>query len=547
VSEDERNLTLERRLKPDAPIPPPDQLHAGMHLKLSGRAFTIREIGRARCVGGEGQLPFPVEPDEEYPYLDLATPDGEHFATVEYDAEGEVHAYMGRPLEHEQVSLDGPRPQRDEDLSAGAADVDCPNCGAPLERPGDRVVETIVCAYCGAQNDLTGASARVMGINPQGLNPRFKLQVGQAGTFDGVRYEVCGRLLQKDEEGFESREYLLWHPDKGYLWLAEEDGHWILNRPTRQAPKPDPLMVGPLLKAKAPIKIGDQPFEFYEKAEVHTVYVDGALPWRASVEDSFVCATMIAPPRQYEMESAGGEVEYFAGTYLEPGEVWSAFELGGEPPAPDGIHPAQPYHQSALARSLMIVGGIFALLNLALLAWSYLGASEQIVFERSFRAAEYTQEAMSEPFAVGDSKVMKLGLEAPVNDGWVAMDAALVDQTGAVQAEAGGEVSFYSGSDWTEGSQSSETYFQAPPAGTYRLVLEGERGDNLAGSSTVRVRLYQGGLLSRYYLVMAIVMGLFPAFEILRRRLFEARRWSPVMEDDDDDDDEEDGLLSLIS
>ena len=33
----------------------------------------------------------------------------------------------------------------------------------------------------------------------------------------------------------------------------------------------------------------------------------------------------------------------------------------------------------------------------------------------------------------------------------------------------------------------------------------------------------------------------------LKRRLFEARRWSPVMEDDDDDDEEEGGLLSLIS
>ncbi len=551
VSEDERNLILERRLKPDGPVPPADQLQPGMQLTLSGKTFSVREVGRARCVGGEGQLPFPVLPDEEYPYLDIATVDGREFGTVEYDEEGELHAFLGRPLTHEQVTLDAPRPVVEKDVSDRARDVECPNCGAPLERPAGREVETLVCAFCGAQNDLTGAEARVMGVNPKGEDPRFRLEIGQAGTFDGVRYEVCGRMLYRDEESYESREYLLYHPDRGYLWLAEEDGHWVLSRPTRRAPSPDPLTAGPLLKAKAPIKVGDEEFAFYEAVDVSLVYVDGALPWLASVTQTFRTADLIAPPRIFGIENQGGEVEYFLGTYKTPEEIWKAFGLTPPPPEPAGIHPAQPFSRSSLAGTLLVVGAIFAALNLALLAWSYLEAGEERIFHQKFGSQEYLTETISEPFEVGPGKVMKLGLHAPVDNSWIAMDAALVNLEGQVLAEAWGDVSYYRGVEggerWHEGSQDSESYFRGPPPGTYRMILKAEGGagsggpgpqglEKMAAGVPLTVRLYQGGVMSRYFLIAAILLGLFPLFEYLRRRLFEARRWGPVEEDDDDDD-----------
>jgi hypothetical protein len=41
-------------------------------------------------------------------------------------------------------------------------------------------------------------------------------------------------------------------------------------------------------------------------------------------------------------------------------------------------------------------------------------------------------------------------------------------------------------------------------------------------------------VMTRYFLLALIATALFPLLEILRKILFEKRRWGPVTEDDDD-------------
>ena len=410
LSEGGRQLALSRPLKLEEEAPDPEDIQVGFRIKLSGHVFSVREMGQARCVGGEGQLPFTLLPGEQYPYMDIATLDGKHSGTLEYDEEGEPHAYLGQPLTHEQLTVNDERPA--VAASHEGKDVDCPNCAAPLEKPSDREVRTLVCSYCGAQLDLSAAQANVMGINSDKVRPNFLLEVGQAGTFAGQRYEVSGRLLYRDNWGFEGREYVLFNPDRGYLWLAEENGHFILSRPTKQAPTT--LVFN--LEPKYPVKVGDQEFLFYEETSVRIAYVDGALPWLARVSDQFKAATLVAPPKQFGIESDGGEISYFVGDYMTPAEVWKAFGLRGEPWEVKGVHAAQPYIESPSAKGLQWIGLIFAGLNLLLLAWSSLG-SGQLVLHAKLTPAEYTQEHLTERFAVEGDGVMHLKLTAPVNNG----------------------------------------------------------------------------------------------------------------------------------
>ena len=74
-----------------------------------------------------------------------------------------------------------------------------------------------------------------MGVNPR-EEAAVPVKIGRRGKFLGHTYQVCGRLLYEDDEGCQTREYLLFCPAEGYLWLAEEEGHYVLNRPTQQAP-----------------------------------------------------------------------------------------------------------------------------------------------------------------------------------------------------------------------------------------------------------------------------------------------------------------------
>ncbi len=535
VSEDERKLSLELPVAAPDGLPPLEELHTGFTISLAGTGYTVRELGQATCVGGEGQLPFAIQPDEQYRYADLASLDGASFATLEYDKESAPTCFAGQVLSHEQLTIDDERPPSTAGGHEGR-NIKCPNCDAALEVTGSREVKTQVCDYCGAQNDLTGAEAKVMGVNPQDYDPGFYFEIGQGGTFDGSVYEVCGRILSEDDEGYLSREYLLHNPDAGYLWLSEENNHYLLNRPTQQAPNINPFY----LAAKQTVKAGGRTYQFYESGTTRLVYVDGALPWQASSGDRNSYADLIAPPYMFQVEQSEQEVEYFIGEYITVEQVWNAFSSDQAMPSTYGVHPAQPFSRGPMARTLMTLGGLFALLNLLLLGWS-LGSGGEVIFNKKFSANDYLKESLSEPFTVGPQRVMGLKIAAPLNNSWLALQVALVNSADQVVQEMESDISYYQGVEggesWSEGSRTSTTYGIAPPPGTYRLLFKGAGGTGNAGSAgqeRLQVALVQGVVLTRYFLAAFIITLLFPLFEIVRKRMFETRRWAAVIEDDDD-------------
>ncbi len=535
LSEDERELSFERAAS-TGDVPPAGDLYPGLAIAVDGEAYTVREVGEALCEGGEGQLPFTIHPGEMYPYADLASSDGARFATLEYDEDEGATCFAGQVLTHEQLSIDDERPPSTAGGHEGQ-NIRCPNCDAPLELVGGRDVETLICDYCGAQNDLTGAQAKVVGVNPKDLDPGFYFEIGRGGTFDGDVYEVCGRMMYEDDEGYVAREYLLHNPDAGYLWLAEENNHYILNRPTQAAPNVNPFYLAP----KQTVKAGDRTYKFYESGSSRLVYVDGALPWQARSGDRNSYADLVAPPYMYQVEQTDKEVEYFIGEYMKPEDVFAAFSWDEPVPGTYGVHPAQPFHRGPLARTLMVLGAIFALVN-GLMLFASFGSDQDVIFNKKYGPDAYLKESLSEPFTIGESNIMGLKIAAPLNNSWIALQVALVDSSDKVVQEMESDISYYhgveGGESWSEGSRSSSTYGKSPPPGTYRLLFKasggmGNRGTRARGEN-LQIALVQGVMLSRYFLAAFIFSLLFPVFEFVRKRLFEARRWAAVMGDDDD-------------
>jgi hypothetical protein len=536
LSEDERKLSFEKIIRPDAPLPGAENLNIGQQLSLGGTIFSVREKGMALCVGAEGQLPFTIVPDESYPFVDLATLDGSQFATLEYDEEEQPHVFLGQDLHHEQLTIDEEKPApADVDKSAGAEDIDCPSCGAPLEKPKDPGAQTVVCVYCGSQNKLEGAAATVMGTNPKDFRHGFVFEVGQKCTFSKINYEVAGRMFYLDPEGYSSREYLLFNPDKGYLWLAEENGHYVLNRPTRQAPATNPLNI---YSPKTTIQVGKKKYKFFEQGSTKLAYVDGALPWLAKSGDEFRYADLCQPPYVFGVESDGEEVEYFTGEYLNIAHVQEAFKLKTPLGSPAGVHPGQPFLRSPTVKSLMWIAAIFALIQLLLLGWSATGAGEEEVFKQRFSLADLKEEHLAGPMTIGSRPIMKMELIAPVRNAWYALEIALVNDREEVVAETFGEVAYYQGVEggesWSEGSTKTTQYFLAPKPGDYKILLKGQGDSRLASNLAISLSFSQGGILSRYFLALFILMALIPVFEWTRQFLFEKRRWAPVTGDDDD-------------
>lgn len=323
LSEDERELFLERPVPPEGTeFIPAFELAPGKAVELENTPFTVRETGAATCVGGWGQLPFTVLPGEQYPYADLASTDGTRFATLEYDNDGTPRAFVGTPLKHEQLVV---RERAGAEFTAAqqqTTGIQCASCGAPLERPdAGREIQTLGCAYCGAQNDLGGAAARVMGKNPADFEAGFEFDIGARAEFDGTAYEVCGRMLSDDGEGYQTRLYLLWHAERGYRYLQEEDGEYCLLEATLQAPARDPFS----LDEGDQVSVAGKRFRFVEQGRMYVGYVDGAFPWRVAVGEHSDYADFEAGKEVYGAERSGDEIEYFRGYTLPTRQVRRAF------------------------------------------------------------------------------------------------------------------------------------------------------------------------------------------------------------------------------
>jgi uncharacterized protein DUF4178 len=74
-------------------------------LQLNGNWYEIRDIQKAYCIAGEGELPFRVGPGYEAPLIDLA---GEinTFATIDYSEKSPL-VFLGEYVEFDELHLSG--------------------------------------------------------------------------------------------------------------------------------------------------------------------------------------------------------------------------------------------------------------------------------------------------------------------------------------------------------------------------------------------------------------------------------------------------------
>ena len=171
-----------------------------------------------------------------------------------------------------------------------------------------------MCNACGSGLALDEAEMRVLGKNV-GKEPGFTLKIGMPLKLEGTRYEVMGRLSYSEPEGkieYVSWEYVLYNPDAGYLWLSEEGGHFTLSRVghVRVAMPPIPV-------TKMKVNVGQETFRVYEKGILTLRWVDGAIPWRATVGEKTRYTHLIKPPEYLDQEITGSEVEIFRGRYVD--------------------------------------------------------------------------------------------------------------------------------------------------------------------------------------------------------------------------------------
>jgi len=212
-----------------------------------------------------------------------------------------------------------------------------------------------------------------------------------------------------------------------------------------------------------------------------------------------------------------------------------------------GVAANQPSNASRFRRQSPWALGVFAVAFAILGVWAA-GRRCDCTGDMTVAPAQYQGEFLTAPFTVHEAGALcKAVFEADVDNSWVYLDVAVVNAEEEVVLDFSSQMSYYHGSDsdgsWSEGSRKDAAVFKLAKPGAYRFLVTGQAGtgnaagDTLRAGRPVRIRVFEGVVLARYFLVAACLCAALVALEIFRRAKFEAARWADVTDDDDDDDD----------
>jgi hypothetical protein len=520
-------------------LPAFDQIIPGMRLRLGappGIELTVGERNAGSSSGAEGELPFLFTPGALGRFVDLSDDKG-RFATLDYGPPGNEQAptvYLGRRASLAELGL---RPQETE--RAGVATtaragerLACPNCGGSIELqvPGRSLCVT--CSYCGSLLDCEGPLA-ILERHEQVQEGYAEIPLGSAGTFEGTRYTVTGRLRRRAHfpDGFvEWDEYLLYADGEGYRWLVCARGHYSFV---------SPLAPGAVRMDGQHASLGDRSFKLFDRGKAVVTGVWGEFYWKVRAGEEVQTEDYIAPPLMLSRESSDAELHWSLGVYQPIAEVQRAFGLSSMKGFPHGVAPHQPFrhrHWAAIAVALA------ALLFVCVLSRALL-ADARSLYRGSFRMGSAVDTASSvnvasdaapnvfftPSFELGARHNLSVRLDMPLDNDWAFVTVDLVHEATGEIRSYGAELSYYSGVDggerWSEGNRADTHVFGAARSGSHVLRLEVQTsGPSMPPPLEVTVveNVFAVGQLGWVLLLLGVPGGLLA----VAHYIFERSRWS---------------------
>jgi hypothetical protein len=408
----------------------------------------------------------------------------------------------------DRFGLGRPRPVHE------ARAIRCASCGSP-NAVKDEAAKLVVCGHCGNHLDLSGDEQVVLGEG-RVKQWAFPLELGERFRFKGVRHEVIARMAHIEDGDYSecTRDYLLYHPSRGSLWLSEYGGSWSWSRPTHVMP------AGPTagLTATDRFETGDgRRWVVSETGEYELLYVDGSLPWTARIGDRVRYVDCVADggsDEQYEITEEKGQREFGRGAALPISSVRRA--LGRDDVS--GVEKS-----TSVAEKLRAVRAVLGLALVALVinggASLFCWQSGSTVLDEAFTDDQMTAGAFSSPFTVpGKGGLLKIRTTAiALNNDWMAANLALVEGEETVAHVLDADMEYYTGRDadgsWSEGSRSETLYVRVPRGGSYRVLVQGisAHGNDAGGDEShhgMSVRVQTGARLFHFFVGGSILAAL---------------------------------------
>lgn len=406
----------------------------------------------------------------------------------------------------------------------------CSACGASLTLRAVGHSLSVACSSCGSVLDARDPDFTIIEKHAQKTQRAPRIPLGSRGKLKGEVFEVIGflsRQAKADEVTYSWGEYLLFNPYRGFRWLTEYQGHWILAKVAAGHPKEEPeetLRVGHYT-----VSYLGGTFHHFQTAVAEVAYVVGEFPWRVKVGERTTVEDYIDPPRILSRETTPEETTWSIGEYIEGEHLWKAFSLEGPPPIPRGVGVVQPSPFAAHTRHILLwlVGLIHVALAIQILFWIF--SQNRLVYEDRFiyERGQGSAALVTEPFELtGRRSNIRVEIDTDLANHWAYFNMALINEEVGKAVNFGREVSYYfgreGGESWSEGARWDRVYLPAVASGRYYLLVEPETD---AARMTYTVRVRRDVPRWSYMLWVMALLTLPPLLFWYRKRSFEYKRW----------------------
>jgi hypothetical protein len=428
------------------------------------------------------------------------------------------------------VSSSGPTPAGKPQVKS----LNCPGCGASLTVRSFNHAVSIVCGSCHSILDAQDPNLKILQKfeAATGEDPPL-IPLGTRGSLRGTVYEAIGfqrRTIRVEDVPYSWHEYVLFNPYKGFRYLTEYNGHWNDVSILRSLPE--------LGTVSGDLTYLGEIYKHFQSANAATSFVLGEFPWQVRVGETADVADYISPPRVISSERTGKEITWSLGEYVTGRDIWQAFKLQGQPPAPVGVYENQPSPVSANVKMVWgMVAAFVALLVALLIGFNAMALNEQVfansyLFDTNMFDTNSKREAsfVTESFELkGHTSNVELITDASVYNNWIYFDYALINQDTGQAYDFGREVSYYYGTDedgaWSEGSGTDRVTVPSVPPGTYYLRVEPE-SPPWHGTIQYTITIKRDVPQASFFLI-GVVALLIPAGLVTWRSMnFEHLRWA---------------------
>lgn len=331
-------LALDRPLNDR--VPQAGTLFPGQKALIDGRAWEVASVVQAHVHAAEGELPRPPQPagpDHAFVIADLRNAQDE-VGTLDYAEPARPQWSVGRAVRLAELQLAGLRGLGSEKTLAGRS-IDCPSCGASLEIRLDST-QSVTCGQCRAVVDVSQGVGADLAHFAQNAVTEPQIPLGTVGTLalgtpQPLPWQVVGYLERcdlpapgSDDEQTFWREYLLYHPTEGFVFLVDTEEGWSWVRP---------LTGVPVVQGDRATWAGARHARRWHY-RAKTVHVIGEFYWRLRRDEPVEVTDYEGegPNRRRRLSReqttgpGGGEITWSAGETLEARAVAQAFGLDAQ-------------------------------------------------------------------------------------------------------------------------------------------------------------------------------------------------------------------------